>query len=60
MKKSKISKDKRPVETGQKLEEMYNQILVPMTQEQWSRVTNLEQPNLLRLVPSRIAYSTVE
>jgi hypothetical protein len=42
------------------LEEMYNQFLAPMTLEQWSHVTNLQQPSMLRSVPSRTVYSTAE
>jgi hypothetical protein len=59
MKKSKSSNNKRTAPKP-KLEDMYNQLLAPMTQEQWSHITNLEQPSMLRLVPSRTSYSTVE
>ena len=53
------SKGKKPSKKPL-LEEMYNQLLAPMTLEQWSHVTNLQQPSMLRSVPSRTAYSTAE
>ncbi len=58
----KRSGDQKSPKTNEasKLESVYRQYLTPMPMEQWSQTRNLSQPTILKRVPTRTAYSSVE
>jgi hypothetical protein len=58
-KKKKVVLASKPRKRSGTLEQMYRHYLAPMPEEQWSVVTDLSQPSILKQVPTRTAYSSV-
>ena len=41
------------------LEKIYQEYLTPISPEQWSTISDLSQPSMLKQVPTRTAYSSI-
>lgn len=49
---------KRKHNKAKELEKIYLKYLVPMSSEEWKSVRSLEQPTLLKQVPTKTSFSS--